>query len=147
LGLPETGRGSIAGYGARLGSLLIDAVVGYLAGLAVSALAGVHPRGACVTPSNGALVCHSVARATLDRSYIGTGVFLGMIVVLLAFSGRTLGMRLLGLQLVRLDGRPVGALAVPRTLLMALVVPAVIVDRDRRALYDRALGSAVVNVR
>jgi uncharacterized RDD family membrane protein YckC len=44
------------------------------------------------------------------------------------------------------DGRPVG---VPRALLrgvlLALVVPALLMDGDRRGLHDRAAGTIVVS--
>jgi uncharacterized RDD family membrane protein YckC len=62
--------------------------------------------------------------------------------------GQTPGMRLLGLACVRVDdGRPLGlARAAQRALLLNLVVPAVIFDRDGRGLHDRAAGSVVVRV-
>ena len=60
--------------------------------------------------------------------------------------GRTLGMTLARLRAVSaVDG---GAIGIPRGLLrgllLALVVPAVIMDGDRRGLHDRAAGSIVV---
>ncbi|MDQ1677010.1 MAG: hypothetical protein QOC93_2154 [Actinomycetota bacterium] len=60
--------------------------------------------------------------------------------------GQTPGMRLLGLACVRVDdGRPLGLpRAAQRALLLNLVVPAVIFDRDGRGLHDRAGGSVVV---
>jgi uncharacterized RDD family membrane protein YckC len=46
------------------------------------------------------------------------------------------------------DGRPIG---IPRALLrgvlLALVIPALIMDSDRRGLHDRAAGSIVVSTR
>jgi uncharacterized RDD family membrane protein YckC len=61
-------------------------------------------------------------------------------------AGRTVGMYLLGLQLVRVDRPgPVNAgQAVIRTVLLFLLVPALIWDRDGRGLHDRASGIAVV---
>jgi uncharacterized RDD family membrane protein YckC len=60
--------------------------------------------------------------------------------------GRTLGMTLARLRAVSaVDG---GAIGIPRGLLrgllLALLVPAVIMDGDRRGLHDRAAGSIVV---
>lgn len=60
--------------------------------------------------------------------------------------GRTLGMSLARLRAVSaVDG---GAIGIPRGLLrgvlLALLVPAVIMDGDRRGLHDRAAGSIVV---
>jgi uncharacterized RDD family membrane protein YckC len=60
--------------------------------------------------------------------------------------GQTLGMSLARLRCVSAaDG---GAIGIPRGLLrgvlLALLVPAVIMDADRRGLHDRAAGSIVV---
>ena len=64
--------------------------------------------------------------------------------LLTALTGVTIGKRLLGLRVVRLDGRPVGLRALPRTLLLMLVVPAMMMDRDLRGLQDKAAGTVVV---
>ncbi|WP_199752464.1 RDD family protein [Actinoplanes sp. ATCC 53533] len=75
------------------------------------------------------------------------------VVVLILFNalfiglfGQTLGMSLARLRAVSaVDG---GAIGIPRGLLrgllLALLVPAVIMDGDRRGLHDRAAGSIVV---
>jgi uncharacterized RDD family membrane protein YckC len=75
------------------------------------------------------------------------------VVVLILFNaifiglfGQTLGMSLARLRTVSaVDG---GAIGIPRGLLrgvlLALLVPAVIMDGDRRGLHDRAAGSIVV---
>jgi uncharacterized RDD family membrane protein YckC len=61
-------------------------------------------------------------------------------------AGRTLGMYLFGLRIVRVDhtvavdpGR-----AVIRTVLLSLLLPALIFDRDGRGLHDRLTDTAVV---
>ena len=47
--------------------------------------------------------------------------------------------------MVRLDGRPLGLVGVfVRTLLLCLLVPALIWDRDGRGLHDKAVGSVLV---
>jgi uncharacterized RDD family membrane protein YckC len=61
-------------------------------------------------------------------------------------AGQTLGMWVMRIRCVGVaDGRPVG---LPRGLLrgalLALVVPALIMDGDRRGLHDRAAGSIVL---
>ena len=55
-------------------------------------------------------------------------------------------MRLLGLRVASLtDGRPPGPLpTIGRTLLLMLLVPALVVDRDNRGLHDRLTGTVVV---
>ena len=46
------------------------------------------------------------------------------------------------------DGRPIGIpRALLRGLLLALVIPALIMDADRRGLHDRAAGSIMVSAR
>lgn len=127
LGLPEAGPGSIAPTGPRLGAFVVDA-------LASAIIAGliVQTRGS-----------HGVGRLPGSWSLIPFAVdyVLGVL-----FAGRTLGMYLFGLRLVRLD-RPeaVGpARAVVRTVLLLLLVPAVIFDKDGRGLHDRITDTAVV---
>jgi len=59
--------------------------------------------------------------------------------------GQTPGMWLLKIRCVSVrDGAPVGPLrGLIRGLLLALVVPALIMDKDRRGLHDRAAGTVV----
>jgi len=69
-------------------------------------------------------------------------------VVLLWLGGQTAGMRIMGLRVVRVDGRPAGPLAaIGRTALTLLLVPVLFFDRDLRGLHDRAVGVAVVRTR
>jgi uncharacterized RDD family membrane protein YckC len=67
------------------------------------------------------------------------GFFIGLF-------GMTPGMRLAGLRCVSdRDGRPIGVpRAVVRGLLLAVVVPALIMDERHRGLHDRVAGSVVV---
>jgi uncharacterized RDD family membrane protein YckC len=65
-------------------------------------------------------------------------------------AGRTPGMAVLGLRVVRIDGRPVGGFsALLRGLLLAylpLVALWLIVDRRRQGLHDKAAGTTVIRV-
>jgi uncharacterized RDD family membrane protein YckC len=58
-------------------------------------------------------------------------------------------MAALGIRVARLDGATmVGPLrAVPRTLLTAIIIPAVIWDADNRGVHDRAVGTIVLRTR
>ncbi len=61
-------------------------------------------------------------------------------------AGGSFGQLALGLQVRRLDGQrldPVGALL--RSLLVCLVVPAVVYNRDNRGLHDLAVRSVVID--
>ncbi|MCW2646066.1 MAG: hypothetical protein QOG22_3891 [Pseudonocardiales bacterium] len=128
LGLPEQGPGSLATTGQRLGAFLVDAIASGLVAALFVQLA--HGRGAVGhLPGSWSLI-------PLSLDYlVGTLV-----------AGRTLGMYLFGLRLVRVDrvaavdpGR-----AVVRTALLFMLLPAVIWDRDGRGLHDRLTDTAVV---
>ncbi len=126
LGLPATGSGSISTGGARLGAFVVDALAsGLIAALFVHGGSGAAGR----LPQSWSLV-------PLAIDYlVGTLV-----------AGRTLGMYLFGLRLVRVDRTTaVGPVRiVVRTLLLFLFVPAVVFDRDGRGLHDRLSDTAVV---
>lgn len=126
LGLPETGRGSIAGQGAKLGAFVIDIVIAGIIGFLATTPHSQHEQ--------------------YYTNLISDGIFVVLTTLLLAMSGRTLGMRALGLQVVRLDGHTMGWRSLPRQVLCALLVPALITDRDHRGLHDKAVGTAVVRV-
>jgi uncharacterized RDD family membrane protein YckC len=66
--------------------------------------------------------------------------------LLVGLLGTSLGHRLLGVRVARLDGRTVVGIpkAMLRSLLLCLVIPAVIYDKDRRGLHDLAAGTIVV---
>lgn len=116
LGLPQSGPGSVARFGRRLLALCVDWALSLL-----------------------------IARALLHAGEWGTlGVFAVANAVLVAAAGQTIGHRLMGLRLTRLDG---GAPGVRRSLgragLLALAVPALIWDRDQRGLHDRFMQTVL----
>jgi hypothetical protein len=120
LGLPASGAGSLAPSGQRLAALAVDAVLsGLVAGLFT----------APELPRNWSLL-----------------VFLIEYVAFTTAFGQTPGMRLIGLRVIRVD-RParVGLIrALIRTVLVALLVPALIWDQDARCIHDRLSQTAVV---
>ena len=64
-------------------------------------------------------------------------------VLLVGTAGCTIGHRVAGLRVETLDGRPPGPVrALVRSLLLCLVVPPLIWDRDQRGLHDRAAGTS-----
>ena len=129
-GLPEFGRGSVSGWSRRLGALVIDWLI-----CSVIAIAFLYH------PHTG----HAADVLTQPRLW--TPVIFGIEdFVLTALTGFTIGKRLVGVRVVRLDGRPVGLWALPRTILLLLVVPALIMDRDLRGLPDKAAGTVVVHI-
>lgn len=128
-GLPESGRGSVAGWSRRLAALLIDWIACSLIALAFF----YHPQAG-----------HMADVFAQPRLWTPV-VFGAQDFVLTALTGFTLGKRLLGLRVVRVNGRPVGLWALPRTILLMLVVPALMMDRDLRGLQDKAAGTIVVH--
>lgn len=62
--------------------------------------------------------------------------------------GRTPGMAVTGVRCISsTDGGAIGlARALLRAILLALLVPAVILNADRRGLHDRAAGSVVITL-
>ncbi|MCI0690165.1 MAG: RDD family protein [Sporichthyaceae bacterium] len=117
LGLPESGPGSVAGIGRRLLALLIDW-----------------------------LACRLIAVGLLDLSeWWVPAIFAIEYIVLLSTLGSTLGMRLVGIRVAGPGGGVPGPLGVVvRTILLMLVIPAVVYDRDTRGLHDRATATVVV---
>ena len=81
-----------------------------------------------------------------ELSSFGPLVVFGVVQVLLVGTlGYSVGHRLLGLVVVRLDSGPAGTLAaLLRTALLVLVIPAAVMDEDGRGLHDRAAGTVVV---
>ena len=125
LGLPESGPGSLSGFGRRLGALVVDWL-------------------ACVVLVR--LFVPGITYGTPDSSLVTMGFFLAELTLFTWVTGASFGQRLLGLAVVRLDGG--GGLGLLGSFLrsaqVCLLVPAVVWDRDGRGLHDRSLGTAVV---
>lgn len=127
LGLPDAGRGSVASFGEKLLALVIDLAVASLIGLVI-----VRP--------------HTVGEERTWNS-VSVIVFVLVTAIGLLTSGRTIGMRIAALQVVRLDGQRVGPRAFVRQILVALLIPALFVNRDRRGWHDRLCNTVVVRIR
>lgn len=120
LGLPESGPGSLAKLGRRSIALLID---WGLAMFVSQAFAG--------GDSNVTLIVFAAAQ-----------------ILLVATLGYSVGHRILGLQVRRLDGRYVGLWrATIRAALILLVIPATIWDADNRGLQDKAAETVLVRTK
>ncbi len=123
LGLPRSGPGSVAGIGRRLGALLIDWV-------------------ACAVIAMGVL---GGDKDVAKVQYLTFAIFAAETYLLTALTGYTLGKRLLGLRVARLDGKPVGLVwGLVRTVLFLVVVPPLIFDGDQRGLHDQAANTVVI---
>ena len=76
------------------------------------------------------------------------GIWVVQHLLLVATLGMTYGHRLMRLRVVRDDGAkyPGLAKAAIRTVLLALVIPAVVWDGEGRGLHDRAAGTRLVRL-
>jgi uncharacterized RDD family membrane protein YckC len=128
IGLPAAGRGSLATTGPRLLAFIVDAAASGL----VAAL---------FVPRSGG---DSLAER-LPGSWSLIPFVLDYVVGILV-AGRTLGMYLTGLRLIRVGSDvavdPLRILG--RTVLLLLLVPALVFDRDGRGMHDRLTDTAVV---
>jgi uncharacterized RDD family membrane protein YckC len=127
LGLPIDGPGSVAGFGRRFVAVVLDFLLCEL----IATLFGFR-----------------FGHTTGDvRDFIPLMVFAVENILLVGTVGSTIGQRLLGLRVQRLSGGlPGPALAAVRTLLLCLVVPALIWDRDQRGVHDRIPGTVLVRI-
>ncbi len=75
-------------------------------------------------------------------------IFLLEVFLLTCLGGASAGHRVVGLQVVRLDGTPPTPLAaLIRTVGLGLGFPALVWDRDQRGLHDKAAGTVLVRTR
>ena len=131
LGLPREGPRSVAGRGVRLGALLIDLA---LMGLVTSLFMPVDLQS---------------PEQMQQYNYTAVLVWYVVTVVMVGLFGFTPGKLLLGLHVARIDGTPmVNPLrAMLRTLLLAVIIPAALVDADGRGLHDKLTGTVVIRTR
>jgi uncharacterized RDD family membrane protein YckC len=122
---------SVAPMGRRLLALIVDWVLCYVIASSI--------------------VVHNIA-AVNDKNYQNASLlalllFAVEVYLLTAVSGLTVGKRLLGIRAIRTDGsRPGFRWAAVRTLLLLVVIPACLSDRDLRGLHDRAADTIVVRL-
>ncbi|MEV8591799.1 RDD family protein [Streptomyces sp. NPDC052012] len=124
LGLPESGPGSIARPGRRLGALAVDWSL-------------------CVLIAYG-LITEGYGQATSNWALL---IFLVLSVLTVGTLGFTPGKRLFGLRVVTLaTGQVHPGRALLRSVLLCLAIPALIWDRDGRGLHDRLAGTVEVRI-
>jgi len=115
-GLPERGPMSVASMPRRLLALLIDWLLSML-----------------------------IAYWLTHSQFWTIAVFAVETYVLTALTGATVGKRLLGIQVMRTGGGPVGfRWSLVRTAILLTAIPPLLTDRDLRGLHDRASDTIVV---
>lgn len=124
LGLPQEGPGSVARFGRRIAAVALDWIG-----------------------------CQLIAYGLITGGNVGAagnwtlGLFVALTVLTVGTVGFTPGKRVLGLRVIAEDGGRLGIVrVVVRTLLLALVIPALIWDRDGRGLHDRLARAVQVRI-
>jgi uncharacterized RDD family membrane protein YckC len=129
LGLPEDGRGAVAPLGVRLAAFLVDVIAAALVGRLIDPLPDLE-------------------QVDATASYAPMVTLLVVNVLGLALVGQTPGMRLFRIRVRSVAGQVTERIgfvpAVTRTLLLAVLIPALISDRDGRGLHDRLSATVVV---
>ena len=124
LGLPENGPGSVASWPRRFAALIID-------WLACEGVAALIWSGANIRVNAG--------------DWYTPLVFLVEVSVLTALLGGSFGQLVMRIVVVQLNGRRLNIVAaILRTVLILLVIPPVVFNRDNRGLHDLAVRSVVV---
>ncbi|AQY01664.1 RDD family protein [Microbacterium foliorum] len=128
LGMPQTGTGSIARPGRRIGALLID----YIAATIIAT--GFLGYDQFALPAEAGLTM-----------FAPMGVFALLQILFIPTAGGSPGHRILGMRVVRLGGGWVGVWRpIVRTLLIVIVIPAVIWDADQRGVHDKVTGLVLI---
>ena len=125
LGLPEDGPGSVASWGRRVVALFLDWIASSLVASLVGQALSVSPDVARLLPLL---------------------VFLAEVTLFTGIAGGSFGQLALRVVVARTDGRQVTILnALVRTVLICLVIPPVVFNRDNRGLHDLAAGTVALN--
>lgn len=125
LGAPETGPGAIARFGGRIVALMIDWISAILLARALRDLIELE---------------FDLDLLTLLVFFLHTWLFI-------TFFGGTFGHRIMKMQIRTLSGKRVSILqSAIRQLLVCLVIPPVIYDRDQRGLHDKATRLILVKI-
>lgn len=128
MGLPASGRGSVASWGSRIIALIIDWGACMLVAVAVF--------GIEVLTGSGWRTWMILATFFVETSLLGW------------LRGASLGQLIIRIGILRIDRAPMSpGRAIVRAGLVCLVLPAVLIGADRRGLHDMAAGTVMVNRR
>ena len=126
LGLPASGRGSLAGWRARVAALLLD----WAASMAVAV--GVFGT--------------EVVTGSDWQAWMTLATFFVESTLLVTVASGSFGQLICRIAVVRLDTKPVGLpRAALRQALICLALPPLVIGPDRRGLQDLAATTVVVN--
>ncbi|MFJ4779176.1 RDD family protein [Streptomyces sp. NPDC088762] len=124
-GMPEQGPGSMARFGRRLGAIALDWI-------------------GCEVIAYGLITRGGDMNALANWTYV---LFLALTLLTVGTVGFTPGKRIVGLRVLAEDGSRLGlGRVLLRTLLLALLVPALVRDKDGRGLHDRLARAVQVRI-
>ncbi|NLD76001.1 MAG: RDD family protein [Acidimicrobiales bacterium] len=122
------GPGSLAGWGSRLGALVLD--------WGASMVVALGAFGGGVLTESG------------WKAWMVLAVYFVQKAVLTALVGGSFGQLISKIGVTRVDGTPIDVWrSIVRSALVCLVLPAVVIGPDRRGINDLLLGTVVVNRR
>ena len=128
LGLPESGAGSLASWRARVAAMIGDWAASMIVAIGLFGM--------------------DVMTGYQGESFLILAVYFVEASVLTALAGGSFGQLIARIGITRLAGQPLGSWRpVARTAMKCMVVPAIVVGAERRALTDLLLGTVVVNRR
>lgn len=128
LGLPESGPGSLARWGSRLGALVLD--------WGASMIVALGAFGGGVLTESG------------WKAWMVLAVYFVQKSVLTALTGSSFGQLVSRIGVTMTDGSPIGPVrAFARAAMICVILPAVVIGPDRRGINDLLLGTVVVNRR
>ena len=125
LGLPAEGPRSVASWGRRIVALFIDWIASSLVA---------------------AVIADAASVSSDTERLLPLLVFLVEVTLFTGVASASFGQLAVRIVVVRLDNRPVSILnALLRTVLICLVIPPVVFNRDSRGLHDLAVGTITLN--
>lgn len=128
IGLPEHGPGSLAPWRARVGAMIGDWAASMIVAIALFGM--------------------EVMTGSGWKAFMVLAVYFVEASVLTIFTGASFGQLIARIGIIRLDGQPLGWWRpIVRTALKCIVIPALVVGAERRALTDLLLGTVVVSRR
>jgi hypothetical protein len=126
LGLPASGRGSLASWRARIAALIVDWAASIVIATLLVGTGALHGGG--------------------WRGFVVLAVYVVQKAVLTWLASGSFGQLLARIAVVRVGGGAIGPWrSVARAVMVGLVIPAVVIGSDRRGLDDLVLGTVVVN--
>ncbi len=126
LGLPASGRGSLASWRARIAALIVDWAASIVVAWLLVGSGALHGGG--------------------WRGFVVLAVYVVEKAVLTWLTSASFGQLLARVAVVRLGGGPIGVWrSAARAAMVGLVIPAAVIGADRRGLDDLVLGTVVVN--